>query len=311
MFSLKPELLSLRERELIAPASADKLIAIEERRLLSAHYELRIATYLGVLLILGGVGELLRQNLDRIGPVTIVVGIAVAAMLLYAFAWSRKKRGTFSIFHEYVVLLASLLVAADVGYAEKTFDLLGSRGLEHLIVIAIFHAAVAYLFDSKLVLSSSLMALAAWFGIDRTFDRIFNSTWEVGRQALLCAAVVMLWREIHRRAGGSATLIPPFEHFAANLAGIGACMWTLDRNYEWVGYLLAFAVAAVIFAIAIRRHSELFLLYAIGYALWGMSAFVVREFHDVEAFLFIYFIFAFGAAIVTLFVAHMKWRFDE
>ena len=76
---------------------ADKaplFLRVARGELLSVHGELRALLYAGVLLITGGVGLLVKENLDRIGPVAIAVGIGLAAAA--ALAWVIAKAPPFS-----------------------------------------------------------------------------------------------------------------------------------------------------------------------------------------------------------------------
>ena len=80
-----PELV---ESGVLPPAQAPMsqiLLRVARGELLSVHAELRALLSLGVLLITGGVGVLVAQNLDRIGPVAIASGLGLAAAA--AFAW--------------------------------------------------------------------------------------------------------------------------------------------------------------------------------------------------------------------------------
>jgi hypothetical protein len=58
---------------------APLLLRAARRELVSVHWELRTLLYLGVLLVTGGVGLLIKENLDRIGPAVIAAAIGLAA----------------------------------------------------------------------------------------------------------------------------------------------------------------------------------------------------------------------------------------
>ena len=75
MFSLEPEL-----RELGADGPViDALIARERHEIVSVFAELRFLTWAGVMLIVTGVGVLVKNHLDQIGPLAIAVGIGAGA----------------------------------------------------------------------------------------------------------------------------------------------------------------------------------------------------------------------------------------
>jgi hypothetical protein len=69
----------LAESGVLPPDAAPRLLRVARGELLSVHWELRALLYVGVLLVTGGVGLLVKENLDRIGPVAIAAGIGLAA----------------------------------------------------------------------------------------------------------------------------------------------------------------------------------------------------------------------------------------
>ncbi len=68
------------------------------------------------------------------------------------------------ILFDYVLLLGCSLYAADVGYIETQFHVLGDFWHNYLLVSAALFFFLAYRFDNRLVLSMALSTLAAWFG---------------------------------------------------------------------------------------------------------------------------------------------------
>ncbi|HXG58451.1 MAG TPA: DUF2157 domain-containing protein [Thermoanaerobaculia bacterium] len=310
MLSFARELEALREAGEVDPQRASFLLRIERLELMSVHYEIRLAAWLSVAAIATAVGAILRKNLDRIGPLAVAFVIAAAAGALYAWAFVRKRRGTAGVLDDYLAFLAALLVSADTGYVEQQFDLLGPHGFDHLAILAVVHAAFAYALRSKLILSLALAALAGWFGVDRTAAAMFDTSAEIGIRALLCAGFVVIWFLLHRRLTPFRGLDATFEHFAANLFGIGAVALAADDVHQWSGLALVVIFAAAAGTLAVRRRSELFLLYALAYGIAGVSSAVARHLKE-EVLLTLYSLAVFAGAIVALFVAHLRWRFDE
>src|SRR5258706_9019046 len=187
MFNLSPEIARLRDDGVIAHTTAAPLIAAENREVVTIYGELRFLMWGGVMLLVTGVGVLVSKHLDEIGPLAIALGIGIASALCYAWAtWKRNK--TASLVDDYVLLLAALLVSADVGFIEHTWHLLGANWNQHLLFLAIVHAATAYAFDSRLVLSVSLTSLAAYLGIRRDVESLFGSGTDTAIRAFICAA---------------------------------------------------------------------------------------------------------------------------
>src|SRR5258708_6926970 len=103
----------------LPPEKAPLLLRVARGELLSVHGELRALLYAGVLMIAGGVGLLVKENLDRIGPLAIAVGIGLAATA--ALAWVIAMAPPFSwrpvpsphLAFDYMLLLAVLLAGAE------------------------------------------------------------------------------------------------------------------------------------------------------------------------------------------------------
>src|SRR5258708_13349243 len=78
---------ALRDRGLLPAEEAPRLLRVARGELLSVRAELRALLYAGVLLLTGGVGLLVEQNLERIGPVAIAaaLGLGAAAALAWVF----------------------------------------------------------------------------------------------------------------------------------------------------------------------------------------------------------------------------------
>src|SRR5215831_2762044 len=240
MHSLAAELRELQSRGGLDATAAAGALALECRSPFSVFNELRAALYAGVALVVTGVGILIREHLDRIGPLVLILALALVGAACYVPAIRAKSRGTaLATVTEYILLLGALIVSAVVGYAESQFHWLGANWSRHLLLLAAFHALTAYVFGSRLVLSVALTSLAGWFGIERGPGNL--APWqfaapELGLRALVCAAVILAWRAIDRSSQG-ARFRPVFEHFAANLAFWGVLGWCSNERWRVVGVL--------------------------------------------------------------------------
>ena len=247
MHTLEAEYLELIDAGIVEEPAASGALAVERREIFSVFGELRFALYASVVAVTSGVGLLLRAHLDRIGPLSLVLGVGVAAALCYATAIRTRLRGELrSLGGDYVLLLGALLVSADLGYAELQFHWLGAEWSWHLLILAALHALTAYALDSRLVLSASLAALAASFGVDANFNSLLqqgDAVRRTGTDALACAATIVGWRALHRRLGGAMAFVEVFEHFAANLAFWGALALTFGGGTRAAGTALLVALA--------------------------------------------------------------------
>ncbi len=277
MHTLEPECLELKAEGVIDEPAALRAIALDRGSVFSLFAELRFALYASVLAITTGIGILLRNNLDRIGPVTLIVALGLIAGVCYATAIRTKRRGKErSIGGDYVLLLGALILSADLGYAEAQFHWLGAQWSWHLLMLAVLHAVTAYYFNSRLVLSVSLTSLLGWFGIQGHIDSFFvgeNFLHQSGLQALVCAAIIMAWREVHVRAAQPQPFIEVLEHFAANTSSWGALALSFDDTTRYIGMLLVIGLAVISIRKGLRNQQEAFVVYGVAYAALGLCVF--------------------------------------
>jgi hypothetical protein len=212
------------------------LLRVARGELLSVHGELRALLYAGVVMVLGGVGLLVKENLDRIGPVAIAVGIGLAAAA--ALAWVIAKAPPFSwrpvpspnLAFDYMLLLGVLLAGTELAYVEWKFTPLGAHWPWHLLIMALLTGAAAVRFDSRVIFSLALSTFAAWRGVSVAFfgATLLNETTAVRWNAIGCGVLFVVLGLVLARTDRKAH----FEPVAVNLgwllvlgglaAGIGA-----------------------------------------------------------------------------------------
>jgi hypothetical protein len=274
MHSLEPECNELHAAGVIDDALAARAVALERGTLFSVYEEIRFALYVAVAGITAGIGLVVKNNIDHLGPVALSAGLAVIAAACYASAWRTRLKGrNRGLGGDYVLLLGALVLSADVGYIESQFHWLGVHWSWQLLLLAAFHAGTAYYFDSRLVLSAALAALAGWFGVNAQLGDYFAGEAPLrrsGLHALACAAVILVVRELHRRFG-RRDFGEVYEHFAANLAFWGALGLSFAASTRWGGVLLLLVFAALAVRIGLARSREAFVVYGVGYATVGLG----------------------------------------
>jgi hypothetical protein len=175
----------LEKHRILTPEQGRKLLRIARGGLVSVHRELRFGLYLGVALITAGVGLLVRENLERLGPTAIAsgLGMAAASCLLWVarrgapFTWSKAE--STHIAFDYVLLLGVLLASADLAYVEARFTPLGPNWPWHFLIVSLFMAFVSFRFDSRIVFSLALSSFASWRGVSVSLlERGFWSNFE-------------------------------------------------------------------------------------------------------------------------------------
>ena len=281
MHTLEPELRALHAEGAIDDATAARALARDRGRVFSLHAELRAALYAGVLLVMSGVGIILARNIERIGPLGIVLALALAAAACALPALRAKRAGrALTTAGEYLLLLAALLVSADLGYVERQFALLGPLWSWHLLLLALVHAAIAYAFAAPLVLAASLTALAGWFGVSGLSSEVLQqSTLELGARSLACAALIAVWRHADRRVRPDTSFTNVFDHFAINLASWGAIAWCAEWPWLAAGLPVLAALTYASVRHGLRTGREVFLVYGTVYAAIGVCAAALPRIH--------------------------------
>ena len=242
----------LVEAGALPPAVAPRLLRVARGELLSVHWELRALLYLGVLLVTGGVGLLVKENLDRIGPVAIAVliGLAAAAPLVWVFRvappFSWREVPSPNLAFDYMLLLGVLLAAADLAYVEVKFTPVGTDWSWHLLIVALFAGLAAFRFDSRIVFSLALSTFAAWRGVSAA--RFGTDLWfrdggaAVRWNAVACGALFALLGFALKRTDRKAH----FEPAAVTLGWLlilGGLASGMGERGAWASWALALLVS--------------------------------------------------------------------
>lgn len=285
MQDLSEEVRAVAVDEALTSARSQAL-RLEQLDIFSVRRELLVALYVAVATLIGGVGLLIKANLDRIGPVALLTGIFLASALCYAIALrasaARRER---SLGEEYVLLLGALLFSTAVGYTEVQFHVFGASWSRHLLLLFVWHLGAAYYFRSWLVLSVALTAFAVWIGVEVRFGTVVDPLYPcfgAGPRSLLCALVFYLGSRYHltEHAGPATGFRDAYLHFAANFGFWGALALGGDASTRWIGALILLGLAATVGRFGLRERRQSFLLYAVGYSTIGLvwlEALLVRD----------------------------------
>jgi len=305
MHSLETEYRELNAAGLIDEPTTSRAIALERGEILSLFEEVRFALYAAVAAIMAGIGILVKENLEHIGPLTLIITLAVAAAACYGTAiLTHQRHDTRTIGGDYLLLLGALIASADWAYAETHYHWLCSHWSWGVLILAAVHAITAYALDSRLVLSLALTTLASWFGIQGHIQDFFageNSLRSSGIQALSCAATILIWREIHRRLQLNSTFTEVFEHFSMNVAFWGAIALCSTSGTTLLGLGALMALAVVSIRKGLNHGLEIFVIYGISYTALGLCSVEARMLSGLSEALI---------ELVTIVVAViLLWRF--
>jgi hypothetical protein len=309
----------VREGVLTAEAAAP-LLAAARGEVVSVRAELRALVGLGVALTTAGIGLLLRENLDALGPwgLALLLGAAAGGALIAtarrapAFSWRRSPDADWIV--DGLVLLTVGLVGAELAWVETQFAALGESWPWHLLVMSLVTGALAVRFDSTAAWSVALTTFAAWRGVSlapgaglgRTLEGAgLELRWNLLGCALLFALVGRVAERLDRKAHfePTSTFVAALAAGLALLSGLGEERWAL-----WALALAAFggSVAAWSFG---RRRLGLFALGALAVYVGVTRFFFAMPFAG--ALGCIWFAATSAGAIVLLVVVHRRFRSAE
>ena len=300
----------LTPKGILSPQLAPRLRRIAAGELISVRRELEILLYFGVALTVAGVGLLVKQNLDRIGPLTVAIAIGAAALGCLIWCWRQKDRTGLAF--EYVLTLGALLVAADLAFIEVKFTPLGAAWPWHLAIVSVLYALLAIKFDSRSVFGLALTAFAAWRGV--SLQRV-ATTWsaegDLFVEAMLCGALFIVIGRACERFRWKALFEPvAFWMGALILLVAMAVRMSMPPNRSAVGGLLVVTGAFIAWWAWDERKIGRFALGVAG-AGWGVAGLVTRAGESLhlppEAGLLALALIA-GAVVVVVLRAHRALR---
>jgi hypothetical protein len=263
---------------LVPPDQAAAIEADERTRPFSLHYELRALLYLGITLLVGGLGVLVYQHLDSIGHEVIVAVIAasMAASFAYAachrapFMWGEAPRT--AIAADYLLLLSCLLFLVLEGYLQAQYEVFGTRYGLATVLPAVLFFGLAYRFDHRGVLAMAITALAAWVGVS-------VAPLDVFRQGLIMQNVIslpaLLLGFVLVVAGLLSEFLDRKRHFAFTYLSLGgnvallatmSVLFHTEGRYTLPWLLLVLGFSAGLVWYARRAQSYLFLLMSVAYS---------------------------------------------
>ena len=299
------------EREgVLAPAEARAAGRRARGEVVSLWAELRVLLYGGVTLIAAGAGLLVKQNLDRVGPLTVAIALGIAAAGCLAWVAVRAPRFAWvavpspHLAFDYLLLLGALLAATDVAYIEARFTALGASWPLHLLLVGLAYAVLAFRFDSRVQWALSLTTLAAWRGVSVRFLDPEPWNWygdpAIRTNAVVCGLAFALTGALLKRFGRKAH----FEPVAVDLGWFlvlgalasGALQPSSRSGWALFSWLLL-AAAVVVGAAAFRSGRFLLLAMAAIGAYAAVSRLVVEVLSGEKAAFAWFSVSAIGAVI--------------
>jgi hypothetical protein len=296
----------------LSSGQLDVLTELHLKKRYSIHQELRAAIYFGVLLITAGVGLTIRQYFAQLGDIAIVGSLTVGALaaFLYCFLkgkpWSGGEVESPNILFDYVLLFGCTLYAADVGYIETQFHVLGDSWHNYLLVSTALFFFLAYRFDNRLVLSMALSTLAAWFGFQ--LSARFLSFYQYYREsAIAYSLVTFAVGSILHRLAVKKHFFDIYLNFTVHFLLVALLSGVAQYRFSsWHLPAMAAAIAAVtVYSMRTRRF--LYMLYAILYGYACLSV-VAIEFISGTAAMYLYGIVSSLTVIGLIFILSRRFK---
>lgn len=245
----------LADKKLISEASFDRIKTAGKAQKVSLHLELRALLYLGVLLTSSAIGVLIYKNIDQLGHLVIVSGLALGCLGCYGFCfWKRRTPAAVTgtgnpVMFDYILLLGCLLLLITVGYLQSQFGIFGQKwGLASFIPMVLLFAS-AYYFDHRGALGLAIINLAAWVGI--TINRsTFYGINELNKSETIIAAILLsicliLLAIVVKEKGIKPHFSSTYHQFGTHGAYLAAIAGIIHFNHNylaWFGILLAVAI---------------------------------------------------------------------
>jgi hypothetical protein len=305
----------LREMHRAGELSSGQLGVLTELHLkkrFSVHRELRAAIYIGVLLITAGVGLTIRQYFTQLGDIAIIGSLTAGALAAFGYCFLKGKPYSSgevespNILFDYVLLFGCALYAANVGYIETQYHVLGDSWHNYLLVSAALFLFLAYRFDNRLVLSMALSTLAAWFGFQLSLR--FLSFHRYYREAAIAYGLVTFaLGSLSHRLAVKRHFFDIYLNFTVHF--LLAALLSGAAQYRFSSWHLP-AMAAAVAAMAVysmRTRRFLYMLYAILYGYACLSV-VALEFINGTAAMFIYGIVSSLTVIGLIFILSRRFK---
>ncbi len=184
----------LLDKNLIDSNQFKLLDAVDEKKVVSLYYELRLLLYLGILLFTGGVGYIAYQNLGQIGHLGVMtlmlIGIGMCGYYIAqkSFPYSHSEVKVDHIYFDYFLILGSLLIISLFTYVQVYFDLVEQLLQVSSIITALLFFFMAYRYDNKAVLSMGITAAAAAFGLTISPVNWVSGSWLPGTDLYVTGA---------------------------------------------------------------------------------------------------------------------------
>jgi hypothetical protein len=290
------------------------LTALVSRRRVSLFLEFNALLYLGVLAIGAGLAWTISTHAQEWGDFA-VLGATSAVLVACAYycvtrvpPYSNRRVASPTHAFDYVLYLACLTFAVELGYVEYRFQILQAQWDYYVLASAVLYFVLAYRFDNRLVLSLAIATLGTWFGV-RLSQFSFSVERELRFAALGYASLVAALGTWLYNAGIKRHFLETYLHVAANvlLAALLSGSVASDTSPLWTLALAVAAGAMIAGGVRYRRFS--FVVYGALYGYIGIATELLDQLRFTTALFWV--VVSAGAVIVGLVVVSRQVGREE
>lgn len=256
---------ALQDKHVILPDEHNRILTSIEKRNLSLSGETTAFMSAGVVLFTSGLGILIYKNIDRIGHMAIIAGMALA--VIYGLWVSFRKAPGFSsqkinspgTGYDYLLLFSNILLLTLLQYISFQTNAFGDTGAHYLLAGA-FILFNAYYFDHSGVLAVGIGAIAAFFGIRLNAFGLFDSSVSaIALTATLFAILVELCGVFTERKNIKTHFRFTYVHFSLHLFFVSVIILMSDKY--WVALPLLFGFGFFWYSEYAKRVRSFYLLF--------------------------------------------------
>lgn len=306
----------LRYENKLSAAQSAFLLDLQENRIFSLHNELRVSLYIGILLVIAGVGLTIKQYFAHLGDMAIIstLTLGCASALIYCFLkgpdFTKDKAPSPNLAFDYILFFGCSFYSMDIAYIETQFHILGDAWNNYLLLSVVLFFYLSYLFDNRLVLSLALSTLAAWCGFTLSLHHL---SWEnyYRHYAILYGLLVLSSGILLYRQEMKKHFFEIYLNFATHFIGIALLAGIAEYKIFslYAPALLLSCIALAYYADRFRKF--LYLVFAILYGYIGLSIIVLDLIDHFTSLIFSYFIVTSILLIGLIFKIARRYRGEK
>lgn len=294
-----------RRAGLLGEAQARRLEEIESGQVFSLQRELRGLLYLGVVLLIAGVGATVSRHFAELGEPAILAFLILGVAGSWGWCFRRAapyapgKVSQPSAALDYLLYFGCALLGVLFTYVEQRHHLLGDLWSLYLLASAALFAAFAYRFDNRLVLSLALLDAGTGWAV--FMDRFASQAvfpWQP--RVLLFGAACVASALAAERSG-----VKPHFRETYLTVGVNALFWSvlpgaLERGLADVGLYAVLGLSAAAIAYARRTRRFEYFLYGAGYGYLAAARAISGVLPDNVALQLLFFVASAGGLVAVL-----------